>query len=99
MTHKKITLEKTFHDDLCDCEGELTAMVSLKLEAQIDGMQTLIVETAYIGSVDFLDETTVAALQDQCRYDVNYISVYEGDFVLCIQSKRGGRIQAEHTEI
>ncbi|MEO1616671.1 MAG: hypothetical protein AAFV88_12515 [Planctomycetota bacterium] len=103
MTYEQIKLEKAFHGDYCEWEQTLTALISPELRRSVDRMQTLIREHSVLRSVkidvpyDFIAEETETLLQEQCRYDVSYISVYSHGFVFCIQGKWDAHIQAEYT--
>lgn len=102
MTHEQIVLEKSFHADFCYWEPTIVATISHDLQRRIDQMQTLICETDFLHSVDiavpddFICDETVTMLQTQCRYDVDYISVFPMGFTFCIHAKWDGRIQAEY---
>lgn len=105
MTNQFIELEMAFCSDYCEWEATISATVTTDLAAKIDAMQTLILATDYMRSIDievssdFLSDETEALLQDQCRFDICQLTVFAWGFVFCLQGKYDSHIQAEYTVV
>ncbi|QDV81355.1 hypothetical protein [Planctomycetes bacterium TBK1r] len=103
MTNRTITLEKAFHGDWCEWEETITASISPELQRRIDDLQSMLRETDHLFSInigvpdDFLSHETETRLQEQCRFDVMYLSVFRTGCVLYLQGKYDAHISAEYS--